>query len=40
MKAQIRVKTRNRGRGWAEYRRSDEKKWLPGAESGGWLEML
>jgi hypothetical protein len=40
MKAQIRAKTRNRGRGWAEYRRPDEKKGVPGAESGRRLEML
>jgi hypothetical protein len=35
MKAQIQAKTRNRGRGWAEYRRPDVKKGRPGAESGG-----
>jgi hypothetical protein len=40
MKAQIRAKTRNRERGWAEYRRPDEKKGLPGAKSGRRLEML
>jgi hypothetical protein len=40
MKAQIRAKTRNRGRGWAEYRRPDVKKRRPGVESGRRLEML
>jgi hypothetical protein len=40
MKAQILAKTRNRGRGWAEYRLSDEKKNLSGADSGRRLEML
>jgi hypothetical protein len=35
MKVQIRAKTRNRGRGWPEYRRPDEKMTcLPGADSG------
>jgi hypothetical protein len=40
MKAQIRAKTRNRGRGWAEYHRPDEKNDLPGDDSGTRLEML
>jgi hypothetical protein len=40
MKAQIRVKTRNRGCDWAIFRRPDEKKVLPRASSGSWLEML
>jgi hypothetical protein len=40
MKAQIRVKTRNRGRDWTEYRCPDEKNNLPGANWGTQLEML
>jgi hypothetical protein len=40
MKAQILAKTRNRERDWAEYRRPDGKKELPGADSGRRLEML
>jgi hypothetical protein len=40
MKTQIRAKTRNRGRDWAVFRRPDEKKRLPGASPGPWLEML
>ena len=34
MKAQIRVKTRNRGRDWAEFRRPDEKKGCRGPRRG------
>jgi hypothetical protein len=40
MKAQIRAKTRNRGRDWAVFRRLDEKKRVSGASPGSWLEML
>jgi hypothetical protein len=40
MKAQIRAKTRNPGRGWTELCRPDEKKGHPGASSGRQLEML
>jgi hypothetical protein len=37
MKAQIRAKTRNRGRGWAEYRRPDVKNGVRGPRRGdGW----
>jgi hypothetical protein len=39
MKAQIRAKTRNRGRDWAFFA-VRMKKGLPGASSGSWLEML
>jgi hypothetical protein len=39
MKAQIQVKTRNRGRDWAIFRRPNKKR-LSGASSGSWLEML
>jgi hypothetical protein len=31
---------RNRGCDWAVFHRPDEKKRLPGASSGSWLEML
>jgi hypothetical protein len=34
MKAQIRAKTRIRGRDWADLRRPDEKKRVLGASSG------
>jgi hypothetical protein len=34
MKAQIRAKTRNRGRDWAEYRRPDEKIGCRGPNQG------
>jgi hypothetical protein len=34
MKAQIRAKTRNRGRGWAEYRRPDVKNGVRGPSRG------
>jgi hypothetical protein len=40
MKAQIRAKSRNRGRDWADFRRPDEKNRVPGASPGSWLEML
>jgi hypothetical protein len=40
MKAQIRVKTRNRERDWAVFHPPDEKKRLPRVSSGSWLEML
>jgi hypothetical protein len=40
IKALFRGKTRNRGRGWAELRRPDEKKGHPGASSGRRLELL
>jgi hypothetical protein len=40
MKAQIRAKTRNRGRDWAVFRHPNEKKRLSGASWGRWLEML
>jgi hypothetical protein len=37
MKAQIRTKTRNRGRGWAEYRHPDLKMACRGPRRGhGW----
>jgi hypothetical protein len=37
MKAQIRAKTRNRGRGWAEYHRPDVKNDVRGPSRGdGW----
>jgi hypothetical protein len=35
MKAQIRAKTRNRGRDWAEYRRPDVKNGVRGPSRGG-----
>jgi hypothetical protein len=34
MKAQIQAKTKNRGRGWAEYHRPDEKKSCRGPTRG------
>jgi hypothetical protein len=40
MKAQIRAKSRNRGRDWANFRRPDEKNRVPGALLGSWLKML
>jgi hypothetical protein len=40
IKAQIRGKTRNRGRDWAEYHRPDVKKTVTGDQVGGRLEML
>jgi hypothetical protein len=40
MKAQIRAKSRNRGRDWAIFRRPNEKNKVPGASPGSWLEML
>jgi hypothetical protein len=37
MKAQIRAKTRNPGRGWTEYRRLDVKNVVRGSSGGnGW----
>jgi hypothetical protein len=40
MKAQIRAKSRNRGRDWAVFHRPDEKIRVPRALSGSWVEML